>query len=601
MNARTKPRGSILVKVLSASAVAAVAGLAYVVAAGAGTDDKSAKARAKGPQTADVAVVQKMSFEITTTATGELKAKKQTEIRSELEIESAIVEVVAEGAVVKKGDQLIKLNGDPIQTQIDEETLRVESAKADLIAAENGYDIQVSENESKSRQAKLKVDLAQLAFDQWGEGDHKQKLQDIKLALEESSKELVRLHDKYEKSKLLEKEGFLSRDQLQMDEIAHRKAQAERDKAVLEEQTYNTYQEKKDRKSKLSDLEEAQAELQRTNKQNDIQLASKDADRLNKRRQHQLRTDKMAKLRKQLAACTMIAPQDGLVVYASSSDGDFMGGNSQGPLQVGRRVFPNEALIILPDTTVMIAQVKVHESLAGRVRAGQPATIRVDAAGGQTFSGKVDSIGVLAEGGGWRDPNRREYTVKIALDHDSESNPLKPSMRCESTITLGSVENALSVPVQAIFNDEMVRFVYSPAAGRGSRYVRIPVNMGQKSDTFAQITAGLEDGTRVLVRQPTPTEIIQAPWDETQLKIAGFKLEDGKAVPIAGIKSPGAGRGPRNGAAAAGPGRQGRPSGEAPKPAAMPTGETVPAEKTEDTKTQAATEPASAPAVEIKK
>jgi HlyD family secretion protein len=600
MNAPTKARRTVMVKSISAAAIVAVAGLAYFAAAGAGADDKTAqapKSQSKGPQTSDIAVVQKMSFDISTTATGELKAKKQTEIRSELETESAIIEIVAEGTVVKKGDLLIKLNGDPIQTQIDEEELRVESAKADLVAAENGYEIQKSENDSKERQAKLKRDLAQLALDQWEKGEHVQKLQDIKLALDESGKELDRLREKYEKSQLLEKEGFLSKDQLQMDEIAHRKAQAAREKALLEEQTYNTYQEKKDRKSKLSDLEEAQAELDRTNKQNEIQLASKDADRLNKRRQLQLRTDKMAKLQKQLAACTMNAPQDGLVVYSTSSDGDFMMFNGQGPLQVGRKVFPNEPLIILPDTTEMMAQVKVHESLAGRVRPGLLATVKVDAAGGQTFTGKVDSIGVLAEGGGWRDPNRREYTVKIAIDHDSESNPLKPSMRCESTITLGHVEDSLAVPIQAVFNDEMVRFVYAPAAGRASRYVRIPVNMGQKSDTYAQITAGLDEGSRVLVRQPSPAEIVQAPWNEAQLKLAGFKLEDGKAVPIAGGRTNAPGRALRTTVGGNGP----RPAPGAPKPegaVVVPATETAPA--TEETKVQA-TAPATAPAGEVKK
>lgn len=516
----------------------------YLVAAGLGQKQQD---RGKAVLTSELALVQRSSFDITTTATGDLRAQKQKEIRSELETESIIVEIVAEGSVVKTGDLLIKLNGDPIQTQIDEESLRVESANAELIAAENGFKIQRSENESKLRQARLKLELAQLALEQWDKGERVQKEKDIELALDETAKELQRLKDQYEKSINLEKEGFLSRNQLQMDEIAYRKAVAAREKAELERQTYEQYQKPKDRKSKESDVAEAQAELERTIQQNEIELASKDADRLNKRRQHQMRMDRLAKLQKQLAACTITAPQDGLVVFATSTDSDFM--NGQGPLQVGRRVFPNEPLIILPDTTRMMAQVKVHESMAGRVRPGQSASVRVDAAGGQTFLGRVDSVGVLAEGGGWRDPNRREYTVRIALNHDPDDAPLKPSMRCEATIILGTVENSLVVPIQAVFTDELVRFVYTPAPGRGNRFVRVPIGLGQRSDTFAHVTAGLEEGTRVLVRQPQPAEVVQAPWDEAQLKVAGFKLgEDGKPVPVGGPPNPrgqsrGAGRG----------------------------------------------------------
>lgn len=541
MNSGTHPgrsrRGAILVKLLLAGGIMAGGGAAYLGSTGPGKD--KAQTKTGGAATSDIGTAQKMSFDISTTATGELKAKKQTEIRSELESESTILEIIPEGTVAKKGDQLIKLNGDPIQTQIDEETLRVESAKADLVAAENSYEIQKSENESKTRQAQLKLDLAQLALDQWDQGERVQKEQDIKLNLDESAKDLDRLIDKLEKSKKLYEEGFLSKDQLQLDEIAQRKADAAVKKAKLDKETYEKYQEKKDRKSKESDVAEARAELDRTKQQNEIQLVSKDADRINKRRQAALREDKMTKLKKQLAACTIIAPQDGLVVYATSTEGDFMIFNGQGPLQVGRKVFPNETLIILPDTHEMLAQVKVHESLAARVKPGLAATVKVDAAGGQTFTGKIESIGVLAEGGGWRDPNRREYTVKIAVDHDHEQNPLKPSMRCEATITLGHVNDAISVPIQAVFNDEAVRFVYVP---KGAKYVRVPVKMAQKSDTFAEIAAGIEDGTRVLLRQPQPSEILQAPWDEAQLKLAGFKLgENGKVVSL----TPKAANGPR--------------------------------------------------------
>src|SRR5262245_3774787 len=92
------------------------------------------------------------------------------------------------------------------------------------------------------------------------------------------------------------------------------------------------------------------------------------------------------------------------------------GWGGEGPLQIGRQVHPNELLIVLPDTSVMLASVQVHESLASRIKPGLRATVKVEAAGGKTYNGTVESIGVLAESGGWRDPNLREYRVKIALD-----------------------------------------------------------------------------------------------------------------------------------------------------------------------------------------
>lgn len=74
-------------------------------------------------------------------------------------------------------------------------------------------------------------------------------------------------------------------------------------------------------------------------------------------------------------------------------------GRRRGPAADGAQVYPNELLIVLPDTSEMVASVQVHESLAGDVKPGMAATVKVDAVGGEIFQGTVDSIGVLAESG----------------------------------------------------------------------------------------------------------------------------------------------------------------------------------------------------------
>ncbi len=493
-------------------------------ARGAGANGSGAR-----PAASEYAAVTKASFDINTIATGELRAKEETTIRSLLEAESTIVQVINEGTFAKKGDLLIELNSDQIKTQIDEETLRVESARSDLVAAENAYEIQLSENASKLRQAQLKVDLAVLAQKQWESGELVQKRKDNEVDLDKAARDLSRLKKKFEESRKLLENGFLSQNEFELDEIAKLEAEAALEKAKLAQETYEKYQFPKDQKSKQSDVDEASAELDRTKQQNEIQRATKDADRNNKRRQLQVREEKLKKLETQFVNTKLFAPQDGLVVYATSMNNDnFMMGNDQGPLKVGRRVWPNETLILLPDTSAMVANVRVHEALAGRIRKGQRASIRVDAVGGKSFAGEVDSIGVLAESGGWRDPNRREYTVKILLDEFDRSVGLKPSMRCEAQVLLEQVRDVLSVPVQAIFREDPVRYVYVPENGRLSR---VPVRVGRQSDTFAEIVVGLDEGTKVALRDPKPGEALAVAWNEAQLKTVGLKLgDDGKPV-----------------------------------------------------------------------
>ncbi len=517
--------------------------------------------------TADRAVVRKASFDITTNASGELEAKRQIEIRSELEAQSTIVKIVDEGVTVKKGDILIELNSDKIDSSLLDAQIALESAKADLTTAQNNLAIQETDNQTKIRQAELKVELAKITLEQWEQGEVKKMRQQIALAIEKADRDHARLSDKFKNSEELYQRQFLSKNDYDLDKIALVEAEAAVKKAALEHTIYEEFTYKKERKKNASDVEDAQAELGRTKLNALSELANKQAALNKAEEQLKRRQEQLDKLVKQKDACTIKAPSDGLVVYGTSLERNRWGMN-EGGLQVGREVYPNMLLMILPDTSEMVASVKVQESLAGRVKPGQTATVRVDAAGGRAFTGKVDSIGVLAETGGWRDPNLREYTVKITL---ADAAPgLKPSMRCEAQLVLGRVDDALSVPVQAVFNDGAVRFVYASEAGR---FVRVPVKLGRRSDTYAEIAAGLNEGGVVLLREPAPGEVLGRAWDKVQLVAAGYTVgEDGvpySAEPGGGAV-PGMDRaGERKGRPDAGKGRARREGGDgAPRVAA---------------------------------
>ncbi|HRJ48942.1 MAG: HlyD family efflux transporter periplasmic adaptor subunit [Phycisphaeraceae bacterium] len=497
----------------------------------------------QAPSSSDRAMVRLTSFDITTRCSGELEARHQIEIRSRLESSSTIVELTPEGRSVRAGELLVRLNSDRIEQEILEQTLQVESARAELVAAENGYNIQVNENESRLRQSTSKVTLAKLALEQWEKGDVEKRRLELKLAMDKATRDHDRLKDKVFRSRLLHGQGFLSKNELELDEISFIEALAAVDKSGKDNEIYENYRLPEERERFTSALIEAEAELERVKMNNEIELASKEAARTNRRKQLAVREEKLRNLQNQFASSTIRAPSDGLVVYATSmSSGRGFGGDREGPLQIGRQVFPNELLMILPDTSDMMASVRVQESLAGRVRPGQVVTVQVDAAGGKTYSGRVESTSVLAETGGWRDPNLREYTVKVALDQSElEGEGLKPSMRVDAIITLGRVEDAASIPVQAVFNEGAVRFVYRQD---GMKFVRTPVRMGRRSDTFAEITAGLAPGAVVLVREPTAGEVMTRPWDKAALELAGYSLDaDGKPVASGG----GGDRQPRSG------------------------------------------------------
>lgn len=541
---RTKRRSPIMT-------VVGVSALAGLLAGSTGCGDSSADG---AEASVDIALAQTRTFEISTIAMGELEAKQRVELRNEVERQTTIVEIVDEGSRVEKGDTLVRLNGDEIKREIEEEELQLSEARLNLEAAETSYDIQLSDNAANLRKAELKVDLASLALNQWEQGDKVKQLKQLTTAIEKASRDLERLKEKKVKSDQLYEKNFISYDEWKRDEIALLEAEASHETALLDKRVYETYQLKRDHEQKLSDLEEAEQELERVKKSNQINLKNKDSARQNRAVQLARREERLAEYNSQLEKCTITAPQSGLVVYGSTAQSDDWRWRSEGPISVGRQIRNNDLLITLPDTSEMIASVKVHESLAGRIRPGQGALITIEALGGVVINGEVESIGLLAETGGWRDPNRREYTVRILVDSGPHDKDLKPSMRCQAEIILGTVEDSLAVPVQAVFSDGPVRFVMVP---QGSRFVRKPVGLGRRSDLYAEIAKGLDEGERVLVRDPGAGELIEQPWSDEQLTAAGYSRDE-EGNPVAPRMAP--------------PARRGRPSGPPSMPASTDAG-----------------------------
>ena len=534
-------------------------------AAGQNAQRRQAAQRPSTPEEmSDLSAAAVQSFDVTTSATGELEARKQIDIRNQLEQPTTIVEIVKEGVQVKAGDVVVRLNSEAIQSQVDEESIRVESSRAEAVAAESNYMIQVNQNASDLRKAQLDVELGELDFRKWLEGEVKSKQQANQLAFEKATRELDRLKEKYERSVELEKRGFLARDELRRDEVLYLEAQAALKTAQLDTRVYDEFEYVKDEKVKRSTVDQARAELEKVRQRAEGELAKADADRRNKREQFRLRDQKLEKLREQLDLAVLKAPGDGLVVYATSLNRDRWGGNSEGVLDVGRQVKRNEQLIVLPDTSEMVASVRVSESLMGRIRQGQTATIRVDALGGRSISGVVESIGVIAESGGWRDPNLREYTVKVRLDMAGIDVALKPSMRAEANILLDKVEGALTVPIQSVFSEGLVRYVLMPE--RKGRFVKQPVRVGRRSERFAEILVGVAEGERVLLREPVPGEVVDQPWDKAKLALVGLNLlPDGRVLPFAGAGRPAISGGPGGPSLPGGPGAPSGPGmGRAP-------------------------------------
>ncbi|MFM1889959.1 MAG: hypothetical protein RLZZ565_716, partial [Planctomycetota bacterium] len=506
----------------------------------------------------DLHEVEVGSFNIVIPVSGELAAVRQVEIRNKLESRAVITEIVDEGTQVKAGDVLVRLADEDIKQRILDAEDKVKNAQSDLIAAEQNLEIKRSARESELEKADLAIELATLALKAWEEGEVVAEREELELAKRTADINAKRLKERFDEATRLVEQEFLSRDEYEQDRIRMIEADAKVRQAELAIFLYENFQHRQDEARKRSDLDQASAERVRVEQRNDAELIRIQADVDSRRFSLQTAKDRLADLNRQLEQCTIVAPIGGLLVYASSIQEGRRGGGETPPPAVGTELRPNELVAILPDTSEMVALLKVSEALSGRIQSGQPVTVFSDSLPNIPLRGTVQSVSVLAESGGWRDPNRRDYTVRVLIEAETELG-LKPAMRCRGDIMLDRVEEQPWVPIQSVFREGPVAYVH--VAGDAGIEQR-QVTLGRSGELQVEVKEGIGQGDRVLTRRPSP--------DEIAVRIPSEVFEAARKAPAPGEGMPGRPRGDsaRGGASGAGgpPAgvRRSRPEGGAP-------------------------------------
>ena len=446
--------------------------------------------------------VHRRTFDLTVMAVGDLEAKRRVEIKCEVDGVTTIVEVVPEGTNVKKGDLLVRLADDDLRDKIEATTLEFEKIKADVVAAEQGLLIGESEAQSLLRAAETKLKLTELDLAKWQKGTDPQKKRDLALNLEKAKRNLLRSKRDLEASKELLAQKFISDGEYEDDEVKAIEAESALASAELDVKIYEQFARPREEREIVTASEEATAALERTKHKNESELAKLRATLVSALGTRKIRQERLDKLGDQLAKTQIRAPQDGLVVYSTTVGPSWRRAT---PIAQGRQLRKNEDILLLPDTRNMVAALRVNEALLATVKLGQQVNLTIDAKPGTVITGTVSQISVMAEDGGWLNPELREYIVRVDLPEGLDA-VLKPAMRCAGQILTGKVENAIAVPVQAVGAHGKMKFVYVDAGG--DQVKRVPVTMGRASETFAEIAAGLSEGARVLLRKPRPGETV---------------------------------------------------------------------------------------------
>lgn len=466
-------------------------------------------------------VAKRGPLTISVLESGTVSPREQITIRNEVEGRTSIVSLVPDGSMVKKGDLLVELDASNLKDAIIDQDIQVQRAEASYIGAQEN--LAVTENQAKSDNdiARLTLKFARQDLQQYVDGIYPKDVNELTARIRLSEEDMKRAEDVNEWSKRLYEEKYLSETEYLADKLAVQRRKLERDVANSDLDLLTNFTYHRQIEQLTSDVNQAEMALERTERKASADVIQAKADLRAKELENNRQKEKLVKIEDQLSKTTIYAPQDGMVVYATSSGGRRGGFDRRDPMDIGVEVTERQDLINLPTATSMKALVDIHETSLEKVRVGLPAVITIDALVGKKFLGRVERIAPLPDARmQWANPDLKIYPTDILLDGSDSS--LRTGMSCKAEIIIAQYEDAVYIPVQAVLRVAGQPTIYVVKDGS---YTERKVEIGLDDNKMVRIVSGLEEGEVVLMTPP-----LRAGTIESGSKAGDIELPDGSST-----------------------------------------------------------------------
>jgi multidrug efflux pump subunit AcrA (membrane-fusion protein) len=164
--------------------------------------------------------------------------------------------------------------------------------------------------------------------------------------------------------------------------------------------------------------------------------------------------------------------------------------------QAGEQPYSGTKLIELPDLSAMMAEIKVNEVDVSKVLPGMDVTIITDAYSDLRYEGKVVSIANLAQN---KDSNSKIKVFPVVISIQGTSDKLMPGLSASCKIKVREVPDVLYIPIDALFRDQGLEFVYVKT---NTGYRRQDVKTGMSNTDYVVITEGLKGDEELALMNP---------------------------------------------------------------------------------------------------
>jgi multidrug efflux pump subunit AcrA (membrane-fusion protein) len=161
-------------------------------------------------------------------------------------------------------------------------------------------------------------------------------------------------------------------------------------------------------------------------------------------------------------------------------------------LAQGQPVTPDQVLVEIMDVSVLEAAAHVPQHLAGKLKKGQKAHIRVAAVPDKVFEATLAHLATEADA--------ETSTMEAAFHVPNAERVLRPGMRAEFHIVVSQREGVMSIPRAAVQGDVTERFVYIKDYELKNAFVKTSVVLGTQNQDSVEVKSGLFPGDEVVTR-----------------------------------------------------------------------------------------------------
>ena len=500
--------------------------------------------------------VRRGDLVITVRERGEINAARDTRVTSQLEGRATLIQLIEEGSVVEGGDQVAELDVSGIVEKRAQQAISVAKAEAALEQARKNVDIMEQEIEAAERTAETRLEIARLRLEKFigqprengdaeqlsvATGTNREVVARLRTLLEDgapggaamqarlldpllellgdetnldlemgelANQVLVQIDEislaranlqmadqtLYHSRKLAEK-GFITANELERHEIDYTRELSTQTVAWNNLLLLVNYTLPESQLGVALEVENSILNLASVRAGSEARRVREEADLKSIEAEFGLAQEQLATWDEQIGKGVLRAPGPGLVVYGRW-DWDE-------PVYEGMEVRERQEIVILPDITEMVAEIKVPESQIGKLAAGQRAALQVDAFPNRPLIGRVTQVSNLPE------PARRSQIVKLFLirvliDGGNAEGMLRPGMNANVTIDVGTVRDVLLVPLPALDRRADRHYVWLETDGEPKA---VEVQLGANNLTHVEIVAGLVEGQRIHLVRPTGAKL----------------------------------------------------------------------------------------------